>query len=53
MWNHLDQDWRLKNIELNTLPVYYERCIKIEIKYGGKVYHNFRGLTVPEDGVEC
>ena len=44
----------LKNIELNTLPVYDDRYIKSKIRtYGDKVYNNFHGLNVPEDEVEC
>ena len=44
----------LQNIKLNALPVYNDRYIKTEIRrYGDKVYTNFRGLNVPEDGVEC
>ena len=39
----------LQNIELDALPVYDSRYIKIKIKtYGDKVYTNFRGLNVPE-----
>ena len=44
----------LKNIELNTLPVYDDRYIKAKIRtYGDKVYTNFRGLNVPKDHIEC
>ena len=44
----------LKNIELNLLPVYDDRCIKTKTRtYSDKDYTNFRGLNVPEDGVEC
>ena len=44
----------LKNIELNTLPVYDDRYIKSKIRtYGDKVYKNFHGLNVPEDDIEC
>ena len=44
----------LKNIELNALPVYNDRYIKIKIRtYGDKVYTNFRGLNVSEDDMEC
>ena len=44
----------LKNIELNTLPVYDDRYIKTKVRtYGDKVYTNFRGLNVPEDDIEC
>ena len=42
----------LKN-ELDALPVYDDRYIKIKIrKYDNKVQTNFQGLHVPEDGVE-
>ena len=44
----------LKNIELNTLPVYDDRYIKAKIRtYRDKVYNNFCGLNVPEDDIEC
>ena len=44
----------LKNIELNALPVYDDRSIKIKIRtYSDKVYTNFRGLNVWEDDIEC
>ena len=44
----------LKNIELNALPVYDDRYIKIKVKtYGNKVLTNFRGLNVPEYHIEC
>ena len=50
IWNKI-QD--LKNIKLNGLPVYDDRYIKTKIKtYCHKVYSNFRGINVPEDGVE-
>ena len=43
----------LNSIELNALPVYDERYIKVKIKtYGNKAY-NFCGLNVPEDDREC
>ena len=39
---------------MNALPVYDDRCIKTKVRtYGDKVYTNFRGLNVPEDGVKC
>ena len=42
----------LKNLELNALPVYDDRYIKTKIRaYDDKVYTNFKGLDVPEDGV--
>ena len=44
----------LKNIRLNTLPVYDDRYIKTKIKaFGDKVYTNFCGLSVPKDDIEC
>ena len=44
----------LKKIELNALAVHDDRNIKTKIRiYGSKVYTNFQGLDVPEDGVEC
>ena len=44
----------LRNIELDALPVNDDRYIKTKIQtYGDKVYTIFRGLNVPEDGVEC
>ena len=40
----------LKNIILNSFPVYDDRFIKNKIRtYGDDVYTNFRGLNVPED----
>ena len=42
----------VKNIELNVLPVYDDRCIKTKIRtYSDKAYTNFRGLN--EDDIEC
>ena len=44
----------LQNIELEATPFYDDRYIKTKIRtYGDKFYTNFRGLNVPEDGVEC
>ena len=44
----------MQNIKLNALPVYNDRYIDTKIKaYGNKVYTNFRGLNLPEDGIEC
>ena len=43
----------LKFFELNALPVYDNRYIKTKRRTNGdKVYTNFRGLYVPEDGIE-
>ena len=51
IWTRIED---LQNIELDTLPVYDDRYIKTKIKtHGDKVYTNFPGLNVPEDGVEC
>ena len=44
----------LKNIELNALPVYYDRNMKFKIRtYGNKVYTKFCSLNVSEDDIEC
>ena len=44
----------LKKIELNALPVYDDRYIKINSRtYDVKVYTNFYNLNVPEDDIEC
>ena len=41
----------LKNIELNTLPIYDDRYIRTKIRtYGNNVYGKFCALNVP---VEC
>ena len=51
IWTKIED---LKNIELNALPVYDDRCIKTKIKiFGDKVYSNFHALNVPEDNTEC
>ena len=43
----------LKNIELNSLPVYDDRYIKIKIRrFGDKFYTNFCGLNVPKDDIQ-
>ena len=50
IWTKIED---LKNIKLNTLPVYDVRCIKIKIRiYGDESYTNFRGLIVPENDIE-
>ena len=42
-----------KNIDLDILSVYDNIYIKTKLRtYGDKVYTNFHGLNVPEDGVE-
>ena len=38
---------------MNALLVYYNRSVTIWTRTYGKVCANFRGLNVPEDGVEC
>ena len=44
----------LRNIELNAFSVSDDRHIKTKTRtYVHKVYTNFRGLNVPEGGVEC
>ena len=44
----------LKNIKLDILPVCDDRYRKAKLQtYGNNIYINFRGLSVPEDGVEC
>ena len=44
----------MKNIELDALPLYGDRYIKNKIRtHSDKVYTNFCGLNVSEDGVEC
>ena len=44
----------LKNVELNTLPVYDDRYIETKIRtYDDKVYTNFSGLNLPQDEIEC
>ena len=51
IWTKIED---LKNIELDALPVHDNRYIKTKIRTcSDKVYTNFRGLNVPEDGVEC
>ena len=51
IWTKIEN---LKNIELNALPVYDDRHIKIKIRtYGDKIYANFRDLNVSEDDTEC
>ena len=42
----------LQNIELNALQIYDDINTKIKT-YGDKNYTNFRGLNVPDDGVQC
>ena len=43
-----------RSIKLNALPIYDDRYIYTKIRtHDDKVYTNFCGLNVPEDGVEC
>ena len=41
----------LKNIEINSWPVYNDRYIIR--RHDDKVYTNFRSLNAPEDDIEC
>ena len=51
IWTKIDD---FKNIELNVLPVYDDRCINTKIRTcGDKVCTNFCGLNVPEDYIKC
>ena len=51
IWTNVED---LQNIELNALPDYDDRYMKTKRRtYDDKFYTNFRGLNVPEDGVEC
>ena len=50
IWTKIED---LKNIGLNALPDYDDRCIKTKIRtYDDKVHTNFCGLNVPEDDIE-
>ena len=51
IWNKIED---LKDIELNALPVYDDRCIKSKIRtYHHQLHTNIRGLNVSEDVIEC
>ena len=51
IWTKIED---LKNIKLNTLPVYDDRYIKTKIRtFGDKVDTNFHSLNVPEDDIKC
>ena len=39
--------------KLDALPVFDDKYIKTKIRTCGRVYTNFLGLNVLEDGVEC
>ena len=44
----------MRNSKLNALQDYDDRYVKTKVRtYDDKVNTNFRGLNVPEDGVEC
>ena len=44
----------LKNIKLNSIPVYDNGYIKTKVRtYGDKFCTNFRGLNVADDYIEC
>ena len=48
IWTKIEN---LRNIKLNTLPVYDNRDIKTKIRTNGdNVNPNFSGLNVPKDG---
>ena len=52
--SYLDYVGDLKNIRLNALSIYADRCLKTNIRTcGDKVHTNFGGLNVPEDRREC
>ena len=45
---------QIENSNLNAFPFYDDKYIKTKIRtYGDKFHTNFRGLNVPEDGIEC
>ena len=51
IWTKIED---LKNIKLDVLPVYDNKCIKTNIRTDGdKVYTNFRDLNVAENVIEC
>ena len=44
----------LSNIELNALPVYDDRYVKIKIRaFGDKVFTYLCGLNMAEDDIQC
>ena len=50
IWTKIEN---LKNVKLNTSPVYDDMYIKTKIRtFGDKVYINFHGLDVPRDDIE-
>ena len=51
IWSNIED---LYNTELNSLPVYDDRYMKIKIvNYDDKVYTNFCSLNVREDDLKC
>ena len=51
VWTNIEG---LKDIKLNSLPVYGDRYIKAKIgTFGDKVYTNYRVLNVPQDDTKC
>ena len=50
IWTNIEY---LKDVQLNSLPVYDDNYIKTKIRiYDDKVYTNFCGLNMPEDDTE-
>ena len=50
----MDKDWRLKNILIGCFTSLDDRYVKTKVsRHADKVYINFHGLNVPEDGVTC
>ena len=48
IWTNIEG---LRNIKLNALPVYDDKYIKTQVRtYGDKLYTNFCGLNLLEDG---
>ena len=43
----------LKNIKLNALPVYDDKNIKCNIRFGEKVCTNFCDWNISEYSIEC
>ena len=51
IWTKIEN---FKNIELNALPGYDDKCIKTKMRtHDEKVYTYFRGLNVPENEIKC
>ena len=50
IWTNIEG---LRNIKLNALPVYDDKYIKTQVRtYGDKLYTNFCGLNLLDDGAE-